>query len=193
MGNKLKKNRFETVIEDGIVYVPLSRGLFAKLDLEDYNNFNVGNYNWYARRVHYRGQYYLNFYAATTMDGKIIYLHSLLRGKGADHVDGDGLNNLSTNLRPATQSQNNANRNKSPNCTSKYKGVSKNKNKWQAQIKHNKKKHYLGRFEKESDAAICYDREACKIFGEYAKPNFVIHYDYEATGGFNKSSTSSTV
>ena len=43
-----------------------------------------------------------------------------------------------------------------------------------AYIKANQKRHYLGCFENESDAALAYNAAAIEKFGEYASLNQVI-------------------
>ncbi len=81
-----------------------------------------------------------------------------------DHVDGDRLNNNISNLRGATPSQNTNNSKARHNCTSKYKGVSFNKQtkKWVALASLDKKSVYLGRFHDQIFAANkvdCFYRE----------------------------------
>ena len=58
-------------------------------------------------------------------------------------------------------SENNRNRNKFKNCSSKYKGVywDINLNKWLSQININNKKKYLGSFETEEEAYLVYKKE----------------------------------
>lgn len=65
-----------------------------------------------------------------------------------DHINGDGLDNTRENLRICTQGQNNRNRKASKNGTSKYLGVSwdKDKKRWRCQIRTNGKAKKLGRF-----------------------------------------------
>jgi hypothetical protein len=57
---------------------------------------------------------------------------------------------------------------------SKYRGVSwsKSNKKWQAQIYFDGKKHHLGYFEDEEEAARAYDRAARVQHGEKAQLNF---------------------
>ena len=55
---------------------------------------------------------------------------------------------------------------------SRYRGVSLNKNKWQAYIWMNNKNTYLGTYSSEKIAAIIYDVMAIKKNGQKAKTNF---------------------
>ena len=59
------------------------------------------------------------------------------------------------------------------NRSSKYRGVSKNGNKWQALIMKNNKKYFLGNYNSEDLAAKIYDIQAIKNWGIKAKTNFV--------------------
>ena len=106
-------------------------------------------------------------------------MHRLIMGEPdgfeIDHIDGNKLNNLKSNLRIVTNYQNQMNSKGSRNSSSKFKGVSwdKNKNKWFVQIMFNRKNIYIGRFKFEMDAAIAYNIKAKELFGEYARLNEV--------------------
>ena len=65
-----------------------------------------------------------------------------------DHINRNRSDNRISNLREATNKQNNQNRSKSSNNTSGHPGVSwhKRDSKWQATIKHNQKQTHLGYF-----------------------------------------------
>jgi len=56
---------------------------------------------------------------------------------------------------------------------SKYRGVSKNGNKWQVLIMINNKKYYLGKYSSEDLAARVYDIQAIKSRGIKARTNFI--------------------
>ena len=92
-----------------------------------------------------------------------------------DHIDRNPLNNLRENLRPATHQQNSFNRSKYINAktTSKYKGVSKVKNKYRASIQFDGKKYHLGYHATEKLAALAYNKKAKKLFGDYSYLNQV--------------------
>ena len=56
--------------------------------------------------------------------------------------------------------------------SSKYRGVSRNGNRWQVLIMINRKKTYIGNFESEEDATRAYDQYAIKYHGNKARTNF---------------------
>lgn len=89
-----------------------------------------------------------------------------------DHIDRNKQNNIISNLRQATNGQNQQNTPKYKTkalVRSRYKGVSWNKKckRWQVEIQVNKKRIYLGTFVCEDDAAIAY-LEAKKKLDPYA-------------------------
>jgi AP2 domain len=89
-----------------------------------------------------------------------------------DHIDGNGLNNQRSNLRPATASQNCINRRTWGR--SAYRGVSwfKLYSKWNAAISYQRKSRNLGYFASEEDAARAYDAAARELHGAFARLNF---------------------
>jgi len=157
-------------------YIKLTQGQKAIVDDEDYDW--LSGYKWFAL-------YYLSvksFRAVRgTWDGKkkrTILMHRIIlnapQGKQVDHINHDTLDNRKNNLRIVTSQQNHFNRRSDRNTSSRYKGVSwnKNKHKWKAYIARGGKSYHLGCFKNEKTAALAYDKAALKLFGEYALINF---------------------
>lgn len=157
--------------------IPLSRGLVALVDDEDYDRVTaVGK--WYAnpcaRTFYARKNFYLGGgrhaprYASLRM-------HTLISGWGlVDHINNDGLDNRRANLRPATEQQNSKNRQRRSTNTSGYKGAAlvKGRGVWRAEIGVGAQRRYLGRFHDPISAALAYDAAARELYGEFAHLNF---------------------
>jgi len=94
-------------------------------------------------------------------------------GVPVDHKDGDGLNNQRNNLRICTARENKQNGAKYKNGrTSRYKGVSLQKNSWRMQIAVNGKR--IRRcFRTEIEAAKEYNSLAELHFGAFARLNAI--------------------
>ena len=93
---------------------------------------------------------------------RLVGLHFLEKVEGKyeiDHIDRNKTNNHISNLRYATRSEQERNKNKRKNCSSIYKGVSfhKSRNKWQGQIRIDRKLKYFGFFENELECAKKYN------------------------------------
>ena len=152
--------------------IPLNHGMVAIVD--DWNFERAMQHKWSAvKRRH-------TFYAITKINGKQIFLHNFLFLEDSnsdeimDHVNGDGLNCVSTNMRKATYQQNTVNRRRLSTNKSGYKGVSwdKKNSKWVAHIDVAGKSKNLGRFSDKETAARTFDAAAIENFGEFARINF---------------------
>lgn len=90
-----------------------------------------------------------------------------------DHRDRNSHNNRFENLRPCTQSQNNANTKLYKNNGSGFRGVSwfAPDKKWVARIRINSRCFTLGYFKTKEQAAIVYNLAAKKAFGVFAALN----------------------
>lgn len=118
-------------------------------------------------------------YAYTNIGGVNCAMHRIImsvsdRKIQIDHRNGNTLDNQRGNLRSCTNQQNSFNT-KARKGTSIYKGVSfcKTNNKYKVAIKHNGKSIHLGYYKDEVLAAMCYDKKAIELFGEYAYLNFI--------------------
>jgi hypothetical protein len=151
--------------------IPLSQGKFALIDDCDY--WLVRQFKWSAIK---KGN---NWYVQTNMylnknKWRRTYLHCLLASFPPfelDHQNGNGLDNRRSNLRPATHSQNLANRGKQSNNTSDYKGVywHKQNSNWCAHIQYKNKTYHLGSFQSKLLAHGAYTKAAKYYFGEFAR------------------------
>lgn len=175
--------------------IPLTRGLFAKVDDEDFEHLN--QFKWHAN---------LNnggFYAVRTIrldSGKRtrLAMHRYLlnvtdKNFQVDHIDHDTLNNCKINLRKCTNAENIKNRKSLKGSTSKYLGVHIQTSKKTYMTKRglvtNIRKRYIAKIkisngpeiklidlpitpENEILAAKAYDEAAKKYHGEFANLNF---------------------
>lgn len=171
--------------------IKLACGKIAQIDEDSLHLFSgrktwrsyFDGWNWYVRR-----------HSTVNKKSKTFLLHREVMGVTdskilIDHKDGDGLNNMKSNLRVCTHSENRKNRrNKSDNHTSKYLGVSLKKTRykytvksgeervsittrWEARIQHNKKQISIGFYDKEEEAAMAYNQKAIEYHGEFASLN----------------------
>lgn len=162
--------------------IPLTQGKYATVDDEDYKW--LSKYKWHANRgktgiwyaarkgIHKQGR------PQTT-----IWIHREILGlrpgdgQECDHINHDGLDNRRANIRISTTTQNQQNRRVQPG-TSKFKGVIFHRGSWLAQINIEGNRIFLGSYDSEVAAALVYDREARKHFGEFVCPNFPEVVDY---------------
>lgn len=158
--------------------IPLTQGLVAQVDEEDYQALSV--YTWCAHKDHKQDTWYAQ--RQVRLEGAqrqtTVLMHRVItrapNGVPVDHRSGDGLDNRRANLRLAGDGGNQQNRRRNRRATNAYKGVTfhKKTQKWQAQIRHQNRTHYLGLHRTPEDAARAYDCAARELFGEFARPNF---------------------
>ena len=156
--------------------IPLTRGLYAIVDVEDYER--VIQYKWFVRVTKRSKTYYAIRSVTISGKKKVVSMHQFIVnppcGFVVDHKNGNGLDNRRANLRLATASENARNKAKRGNTKlSRYKGVKRNgSGRWHAVINYNRKRYYLGTYNTEKEAARAYDRAAKKFHKEFARLNF---------------------
>ena len=154
--------------------IPLTKGLFAIVDLVDYDH--LMQWRWQASAQHHKG------WRAKRCSKKLgkqfsVLMHRQImdcpKGMVIDHINGNALDNRRANLRICTSQQNSFNiRKRKPGKYSEFKGVHPNRAKWRACIMKEGKYIHIGNFETEQDAALAYDAMARLIFGQFAHLNF---------------------
>jgi hypothetical protein len=157
--------------------VKLTRGLVARVCNCHYHL--VKNNKWYATGGGTRYAARSIWNPKTKRTSGMIYLHRLIartpKGKSTDHIDGNTMNNFCWNLRITDQMHNNYNRGMDRRNTTGYKGVSfmKQAGTYRAYIRTNDKQRHIGVYKTDKEAALAYNREAIKQWGEYARLNIV--------------------
>ena len=158
-------------VEGAIAYVPLTQGLEAIIDADAVHL--VDKWNWFAWLCH--GIMYAARGQSEGGKRKQIPMHRVIAetpdGLDTDHKDGVGLNNRRSNLRVATRSQNMHNKRMQCNNTSGFKGVHWNKGRrlWQANIKANDQRTYLGSFQTAEEASEAYWKAAQEMHLDFAR------------------------
>lgn len=138
------------MILSNVEIIELSQNQITVVDLDIAEAY--GDLAWHAKR---HGK---TFYARHCENGLNVYLHGLImqppKGLEVDHIDGNGLNNLRSNLRIVTRRQNMQNQH-GIQKTSAHRGVYWNPaaNKWQAYVHYGNKTKYLGVYHSQEDAA----------------------------------------
>ncbi len=164
---KYKKKSYEILIDDSDIEL-------------------VGKYKWRIQQKKHCKTPYVARLAHKTINGKCrtrnIRLHRYILGLSdinvwnwdlVDHKNGNTLDNRRDNLRVVNFSQNTWNARKMKGCSSKYKGVTFDKDirKWRAYFKIGGNLIRLGNFTDEVEAAMMYNRVAKEFAGEYARLN----------------------
>lgn len=158
----------------------LTRDYAAMVDDSDYEDLaqhrrhptvtirKDGTKNIYAKRTEYLGidDTSKPRFRAVLMHRAVLGLTG--RHPFVDHWDGVGLNNQRENLRIASHAENMQNARGSRHGASAHKGVNKHGKKWQAEVKKDSNRYFLGTFKEECDAALAYNLKAEELFGEFA-------------------------
>ena len=134
--------------------------------------------SWNAKRGDVAGSINRHGYVNICVDRRMyranrlawIYVYGRLPDGFLDHINGDKADNRIANLRPATASQNGANRGSQRNNKSGLKGVCwlTRDRVWRASLTANGKTSCLGHFRCPAAASLCYQVAADKAYGEFA-------------------------
>ena len=152
--------------------IPLTQGQNAIVDAADYDW--LMEWNWHA----HWDKCTKSFYAFRAGRPRLIAMHREILGcigeEQGDHRNHNTLDNRRANLRKVLHAQNAKNYRKQANRSSRFKGVTWNKESsaWMVRICVNRKSIYLGRFHGERQAALIYDEAAKRYHGEFAHLNF---------------------
>lgn len=162
-------------IEKGVCYITLSNRLVAIVDECDAER--VASRNWHASQKKRSNN---TIYPATEWPlspGKrrTVWLHRFIIGAPpktfVDHINGDTLDCRRSNLRLATNAQNQANARKRIDNTTGFKGVAfcKKGNLFRAVLRVNGRKTHLGSYKTAEEAHSAYQAAALAAHGEFAR------------------------
>jgi hypothetical protein len=148
--------------------IELTQGLVALVDEEDFEW--LSQWKWCVAKTSNC------IYAKRTNKAILMHRELMVRHgytfQVVDHANHDGLDNRKANLRPCSQSENQANRRKTIG-SSQFKGVhlEAQTGRWRAEIRHDGKRLRGPRFTSELEAAAWYDEKAWELFGDFALLN----------------------
>ena len=157
-------------------YITASSNFTYIIDDEDYNK--VSKLNWFTLDKNSKYKY------AAAKNKPIDYTRNILlhrlvmnakKGEVVDHINGNVFDNRKNNLRICTRGQNIMNQRLRSNNSSGYKGVyfDKRLRKWCVRIQTNGIRKYFGFFDNLVNAARCYNKNAKRLHGEFAKLNTI--------------------
>lgn len=185
MPNKYNLKRSSRLLPNGTIEIPLTKGQFTVIDAKHSdlaqslwmalslpNYANGGSFVAGRNITHSHGRrtmQLLHVVILSRMTGR-----ELTAGEEVDHRDTNPLNNLESNLRLATRSQNNMNKNKYRNNSSGFKGVYIDKGRWRAEICVNKQRIRLGSYATAEEAYRAYCKAAKELHGEFFKSDLDI-------------------
>lgn len=147
------------------------------IDKRDYKKVSICNWFTYTKKRNKLKRYVKS---TIKINGRQIPIHRYILGiidpkVFVDHKNGNPLDNRRSNLRICSITDNNRNKSSHPGSTSKYLGVFfyKRTSRWVACIYYNGKTVFRRVFDTEEEAALQYNKQAIKYFGEFANLNKV--------------------
>lgn len=121
--------------------------------IDEADEFIVSKNKWYAHKT--GTKIYIRGYKKGDRKSGLVYLHHVIKKPKKDleidHINGDGTDNRSENLRFVNRTENNANRMGVKGCYYEQKT-----GKWRATVCKNNIKYRLGRYTTEAEAVMAY-------------------------------------
>ena len=160
---------------------------YENYEISDHGNIkNIKTNKMLSPNIRSTGYYFIELYDNKIRRTKAIhrlvaeaFLENPDDKRCVDHIDRDKLNNHKSNLRYATNSENNMNKSRQSNNTSGAIGVSfrKDRNKWRATIQKDGKLIHLGYFETKEGAIEARSKAEEKYFKEFRAQNIYNIYN----------------
>ena len=158
-----------------VMEIPLSQGLVALVDKQDYKE--LSKYKWSAEKHGKRCYASGSIRNPITKKSVKTTMHRFIintpKGMETDHINGNGLDNRRSNLRICTRAQNSYNVSMYETNTSGFKGVDyfpyTTIFKWRARIMVNGKSKHLGMYETKELAYEAYCEACIKYHGEFSR------------------------
>lgn len=157
-------------------FVSLTQGQCAVVDASEFER--LSRITWQAKFCRETRKYYAvgKVNGKITQMGRVVLCLAANDPLFADHRNGDTTDYRSSNLRPATHSQNMRNRATSRNNRTGYKGVTvdfgSSLRPYLVQIREHGRNKKVGRYSSLDEAARAYDTAALRLYGEFAHTNF---------------------
>jgi hypothetical protein len=156
--------------------IPLTKGQLALVDDCDHDTLTA-----IGKWCFSNSGYAMHYYVDDAGKRKTLYMHRLVMQRilcdvipadfQVDHINLNRLDNRRENLRLATRSQNQAHKGRQSN-TSCYKGVNANRGRWEARIRFQGRRFFLGKYDHAKMAAQVYDAASRHFYQDFSGCNF---------------------
>lgn len=157
-----------------LAYVPLTQGMFARIDTDDIAL--VSPFNWYAAWHPGTRSFYAYTNQRVSSGFRTLNMHRLVlglpEGVDVDHVAHETLDNRRPLLRISTHQQNCFNQRAPKHSRSGLKGAQwdAQSGRWRSSIRVDGKTKHIGRFNTAEEAHAAYVEVATRTFGEFTCP-----------------------
>ena len=152
----------------GRTYGPTARfAVVNYTEVDDHNYDRLVSMGMWMEHTKRTGPRYARLQGTGGANGiPVVFMHHVVGGFGYDHINGDGLNNLESNLRPASLSEA-ANQRLNRDSTTGEPGVSwhKRSGKYQVRVKS----MYFGLFSDKAEAVQVSRQRRKELYGELVR------------------------